>query len=178
MLTRHHGQHRHPCLLWQVLQGIPQQSSIPSQIWQFSQQSSQRELRLASGYGIIAVALLDLHGSNLHHIEPNATHHDIRLGMFADDLTAWTTGRSLRRLEVKLTGLTKLISKWTKPHNMQLSKKKGKCSTLQFTNSRQDPPPKVQLDGETLLPVKKFKLLGVILDAQLTMKLHFEKLVK
>ena len=114
----------------------------------------------------------------LRHIEPIATRHDIRLGMFADDLTAWTTGRSLRRLEVKLTGLTKLISKWTEPHNMQFSKKKGKGSTLLFTNSRQDPLPKVQLDGETLLPVKKFKLLGVILDAQLPMKPHFEKLVK
>ena len=107
-----------------------------------------------------------------------ATRHHINLGMFADDLTAWTTGRDLSRLERRLTDLTRLISKWTKPHNMQLSKKKGKCSTLLFTNNRQDRLPRVMLDGEVLLAVKKFKLLGIILDAQLTMKPHFEKLVK
>ena len=38
--------------------------------------------------------------------------------------------------------------------------------------------PQVYLDGEVLLAFKKFKLLGMILDTQLTMKPHYDKLVK
>ena len=111
----------------------------------------------------------------LRHIVPIATRHDIQVGC---SLMILQRGRQdIAYTDWKSTLLGSPGS-WTKPHNMQLSKKKGKCSTLLFTNNRQDPLPNVQLDGKTLLAVKKFKLLGVILDAQLTMKPHFEKLVK
>jgi hypothetical protein len=61
---------------------------------------------------------------------------------------------------------------------MQLSEKVGKCKSILFTNNRQDEEPIVRLYGQPLQAVKKTTLLGVVLDAQLTMKDHFLKLQK
>ncbi len=97
--------------------------------------------------------------------------------MFADDLTAWTTGRNIKPLETRMTGLIKLIVKWNKAHNMKLSEKKGKCKCILFTNNRKDPDPRVTMNGEPLQTAKKTKLLSVMLDQQLTMKPHCTKIL-
>ncbi len=70
--------------------------------------------------------------------------------MFADDLKAWTTGRNIKPLETRMTGLIKLIVKWNKAHNMKLSEKEGKCKCILFTNNQKYPDPKVTMNGEPL----------------------------
>ena len=114
----------------------------------------------------------------LRKISPVAEMTNVNLGMFSDDLTLWTTGLSLPSLEHKLTGMIKSVCRWNKSHNMQLAEKIGKCKTILFTNNRCDRAPIVLLYGKPLQSVKQTKLLGVVLDAQLTMKAHFQKLMK
>ena len=63
-------------------------------------------------------------------------HHQIEVGMFADDLTAFATGDNLTMLENRLGMLTEKNSKWNNEHNMKLSEKKGKCSTILFTHKK------------------------------------------
>ena len=99
----------------------------------------------------------------LRKILPIAMRHKISIGMFGDDLTAWTTGLKLPRLENKLTQLISIISHWNRSHNMDFSEKVGKCKTILFTNNRNDQAHKVQLNDKVLLAVKQTKLLGVIL---------------
>ena len=81
-------------------------------------------------------------------------------------------------LEIRLTGLIRLVEKWNKPHNMKLSDTPGKCVSILFTNNRKDRAPEVQMNGKTVVSVTQTKLLGVIMDAQLTMKPPCMKLVK
>ena len=47
-----------------------------------------------------------------------------------------------------------------------------------FTNYYGDRDPVVGLYGNPMQAVKKTRLLGVVLDGQLTMKAHFQKLMK
>ena len=63
-------------------------------------------------------------------------YHEIEVGMFADNLTAFTTGKDLTTLEDRLSKLINKINKWNKDHNMKLSEKKGKCSTILLTNKK------------------------------------------
>ena len=58
--------------------------------------------------------------------------------MFADDLTAFTTGKNLTILEDRLSKLINKINEWNEDHNMKLSEKKGKCSTILFTNKKKN----------------------------------------
>ena len=113
----------------------------------------------------------------LRKIVPIANRQNINIGMFADDLTAWTTGRELPPLQERLTSLIRVLSRWNKEYNMKLSDKKGKCKSILFTNYYRDPAPVVLMNGEPLLAVKQTTLLGVVLDSHLTMKNHYEKMM-
>jgi hypothetical protein len=133
---------------------------------------------ITARHGIIALAVRYIYmEAMLRKVSPHAERHQIALSMFADNLTAWTTGRDIAKLQNKLTYIIKHISQWNKHHNMSLSEKHGKCKSILFTNNRNDPSPVVYVNNKVLLAVKKTTLLGVKLDAQLTMKPQFDKLM-
>ena len=114
----------------------------------------------------------------LRYVVPIATRHQINIGMFADDISGWTTGCNIKPLEMKMTGLIKLVSQWNEKNNMKLSKKKGGCVSILFTNNKNDPDPVVKLNNDILVSVKETKFLGVILDRSLTMKSQCMKMIK
>ena len=60
----------------------------------------------------------------LHNIKLFNLYHNIEVGMFTDDLTAFTTGKDLATLENRLNGLIEKIENWNNNHNMILSEKK------------------------------------------------------
>ena len=60
---------------------------------------------------------------------------------------------------------------------MILSEKRGKCSTILFTNRKNERQPIVLMNNKPLESIKSTKLLGIILDSKLTFVDHF-KMVK
>jgi hypothetical protein len=101
---------------------------------------------ITARHGIIALAVRYIYmEAMLRKVSPHAERHQIALSMFADNLTAWTTGRDIAKLQNKLTYIIKHISQWNKHHNMSLSEKHGKCKSILFTNNRNDPSPVVYL---------------------------------
>jgi len=101
-------------------------------------------------------------------------YQSIKVGMFADDLIASTIGKDLIILENRLNDLIERILKWNNNHNMILSEKKGKCSTILFTNKTYKRDPIILMNNKLLESTKTTKLLGIMLDSKLTFIHHFK----
>ena len=112
----------------------------------------------------------------LHNLKLYNLYHNIEVGIFTDDLTAFTMEKDLTTLENRLNGLIEKIEKWNKNHNMILSDKKGKCSTILFTNKKNERQPIVLMKNKLLESTKSTKLLEIILDLKLIFIDYFKML--
>lgn len=97
------------------------------------------------------------------------------IAMFVDDFTGWPRGRDNAPLELITNGLIIHWQLWVHPHNMVLTSKHGK--SILFTNNCRDWMPLVIMYRKVLQSMKQTDWFGVILDAQLTMKGNFSKLM-
>ena len=69
------------------------------------------------------------------------------------------------------------VSEWSKRNMLQLNRKKCKELLITFSRSRNLPSP-VNVEGSTIIPVSKVKLLGVTINSTLTWNDHIEEIVK
>jgi hypothetical protein len=69
------------------------------------------------------------------------------------------------------------VSEWSKRNMLQLNCKKCKELLISFSRSRNLPSP-VNVEGSTITPVSKVKLLGVTINSTLTWNDHIEQIVK
>ena len=105
------------------------------------------------------------------------------LDMYADDTTMTATGGTTVELEQKLNSQLKPVHKWCSQNKMVINSEKTKAMLLTTAQKRSRlTPSQCQLDiklGESKLGVvKSDKLLGVIVDDDLTWAQHIQKVLR
>lgn len=99
----------------------------------------------------------------------------VKLGGFADDITAWEASRSLEEACIKLTEELCRLGGWARKWRSFFNE--GKCLTTLFTKRPgfKDQHPEVFFQGSLLVSTPTPRLLGVFFDPRLTFKGHLEK---
>jgi len=97
---------------------------------------------------------------------------------FVDDYTAWVTGKTAEENKVKLKmNIVNRALKWAKASGATFET--DKTAFVHFTRNvtKQSEEP-MEIDGEQVKPRENTKILGVILDQEMRMKLHLARLGK
>ena len=100
--------------------------------------------------------------------------------MYADDTVVYVSDQNLSSINSKLTSDLALLSQWLCANHLTLNVKKTECMYFHSIQKKvnlaaHDP---VKLNNVPLTVATSYKYLGVILDSQLTYKLHIDKLTK
>lgn len=95
--------------------------------------------------------------------------------MYADDTTLYSTASTLNELEITLNQDLERVSTWVRNNKLALNITKTKCIIF---GSRYmligDPQLHLSMSGMPIEQVKKTKLLGVLLDSQLSWSDHID----
>ena len=94
--------------------------------------------------------------------------------LYADDTTLLLVGRSLRFLKLKVQHDLCKLSEWLKMNQLKLNVRKTKC--VLFNREGLFPMVDLQVDGQIIETVRKYKFLGVTLDQTLSFVDHFNEL--
>ena len=98
---------------------------------------------------------------------------------FIDDYTAWRTGatraETTRRLKVEVL---RPAAQWAQEGGVTFEAEKTGLIHFERRPSEPGRPPVLRFLGRTIEPQDKVKVLGVILDSKLRMKLHIDKVVQ
>ena len=93
---------------------------------------------------------------------------------FADDGTIWKTDRCMKTLEVELQRDLEAIETWTKKWRMKLNEDKTEyCLFSKFNPDSIN----LSLKGRQLKRMREVKLLGVLLDENLSFNTHIQKTI-
>ena len=102
--------------------------------------------------------------------------------IFADDTTLYLTGFNLRRIACELEKDLEIVADWLKHNRLLLNVKKSNAMIFKWKYQRKMDLMNTNIDafedleikcgGEKIPFVKKFTLLGVLLDEFLTFDLH------
>ena len=105
--------------------------------------------------------------------------------IFADDTTLYLTGFNLRRIACELEKDLEIVADWLKHNRLLLNVKKSNAMIFKWKYQRKMDVMNTNIDafpsiedleikcgGERIPFVKKFTLLGVLLDEFLTFDLH------
>ncbi len=106
---------------------------------------------------------------------------DLSLDMYADDSTLGASGKIIEDLEVKLNLDMTKVNKWCKDYKMALNCDKAKVMliiTYQKEAKLDSTHLSVICDNTELENVNSNKLLGVIIDKNLTWTFHIDKITK
>ncbi len=108
-------------------------------------------------------------------------HVDSSLDMYADDSTLGASGKTIEDLEVKLNSHMAKVNKWCKDNKMAINCDKTKVmliTTFQKKAKLDSTHVSVICNNTELENVNSNKLLGVIIDKNLTWKFHIHKTAK
>ncbi len=108
-------------------------------------------------------------------------HVDSSLDMYADDSTLGASGKTIEDLEVKLNSDMAKVNKWCKYNKMAIKCDKSKLmliTTYQKEAKLDSAHVSVICDNTELENVNSNKLLSVIIDKNLTWKVHIDKTAK
>ena len=86
--------------------------------------------------------------------------------MYADDSTIYSSALTPRDLEKVLN--EELVLKWVNINKMVLNIKKTKCILCSKRGGRVEPKLHLKLDDKEIKQVTEVKLLGVLIDSQMT----------
>ncbi|KAI5643972.1 reverse transcriptase (RNA-dependent DNA polymerase) domain-containing protein [Phthorimaea operculella] len=105
----------------------------------------------------------------------SSERENVEIYMFADDVTAVITARSLQSLENKLNSTLRGLYDWFQPNGLALNK--DKTNFLLFNLNGQNPKPMSVLAGNTHIDqVASARLLGFHLDSALTWERHIDEM--
>ncbi len=108
-------------------------------------------------------------------------HVDLSLDMYADDSTLGTSGKTIEDIEVKLNSDMAKVNERCKDNKMAINGDKTKVmliTTYQKEAKLDSTHVSVICDNTELENVNSNKLLGVIIDKNLTWKCHIDKTAK
>ena len=108
-------------------------------------------------------------------------HIESPLDMYADDSTIHATGKTVEELETKLNNDLLNVHKWCQENRMAVNAEKTKVmlvTTYQKKTRLETNELRVSLSGIELENVVSEKLLGVVIDNQLSWKTHIDKVAK
>ena len=94
--------------------------------------------------------------------------------LYADDTTLLLVGRSLKFLKLKVQHDSGRLSEWLKMNHLKLNVQKTKC--VLFNREALFPRVDLQVDGQIIETVRKYKFLGVTLDQTLSFVDHFNEI--
>ena len=111
----------------------------------------------------------------LHLSEPN-----VRCSLFADDSTLDVSSSDAATISSSLQHSLEDVSQWCRENHMVLNPSKTKCMVITTRQKHQlHPPPLIlSLNSECIKQVKEHKLLGIIIDDQLSWNAHVDHLCK
>ena len=115
----------------------------------------------------------DNEGRDFHSMR----NRGVRARSFVDDSTLLATGTHIPTIYNNMQNALNSAQKWAEECGLTFCPKK--CNSILFTNKRKPGRlPKLKINGQEIPQVKTTRLLGVLLDSQLTWKPHIEDKIK
>ena len=106
---------------------------------------------------------------------PLELHSDVTSTMFADDTTILVRGPSVTSLSTQLNEVARTVSTWADNNRMSLNTTKTKSlliTTLQKRRTLTSSALNVQIDGRSIEQVDYAKMLGVMIDSDMSWEHH------
>lgn len=104
------------------------------------------------------------------------TEGNIKIQLFADDLTIFYRGRNIITTKTLIQKAIKEIEKWSEKTGFRISTNKTKA--IRFSKKQTIFNPRLKIYNNEIEYVKKIKYLGVIMDNKLTWRQHIEYIKK
>ena len=104
--------------------------------------------------------------------------HSTQAIMNADDTVVFVSDRDINCINSKLSSDLATLHQWLHANPLTLNVKKTKCIHFKSPQKKLPIYEPITIYNEPLTVVNKYKYLGIILDANLTYKLHSEKVLK
>ena len=108
---------------------------------------------------------------------PLELHLEVTSTMFADDTTILVRGPSVTSLSTQLNEVARTVSTWADNNRMSLNTTKTKSlliTTLQKRRTLTSSALNVQIDGRSIEQVDYAKMLGVMIDSDMSWEHHIE----
>ena len=124
---------------------------------------------------VLAPLLFLFYINNLAEILPPETLN----AMFADDVSVLATEDSAAEAEATAQVTVDIVSKWSKEWKLSLNATKSETCYFTLSRANQEPKfaPTISIDGKNIRHEKTPRLLGVILDRELTFTPHTQSVV-
>ena len=94
--------------------------------------------------------------------------------LYADDTTLFVIGRSVRFLRIKMQSDLNALSEWLRINSLKLNVKKTKAMVL--NKEGLSPNVDLDIDGQYIECVSCFKMLGILIDSDMSFQTHFSSL--